>query len=69
VSSGSDSRFEVKPYFTAAGAYALEKQVGKESYPIGNLNYPHFNTSSLTVQNRAALPMLTAWVIFHGDII
>ncbi|MDD4169969.1 MAG: anti sigma factor C-terminal domain-containing protein [Desulfotomaculaceae bacterium] len=45
--SGSGSRFEVKPYFAATGIYALEKQVGKERYPIGSLNMKHllFSTS------------------------
>ena len=45
---GSGSRFEVKPYFAAVGTYALEKQVGKERYPIGSLNMNHlFFTTSI----------------------
>ncbi|PKM82152.1 MAG: hypothetical protein CVU89_05755 [Firmicutes bacterium HGW-Firmicutes-14] len=39
------SSLEIKPYFAARGSYALQKQIGKESYKIGYLNINHLLSS------------------------
>lgn len=36
------SNLQIKPYFAAKGVYALEKTIGKKTYPVGTLNLNYF---------------------------